>query len=63
MQVYLVRERKKLNITAPDASTLLKKLNIPETTVLVIRNRQLIDEQTKLSKKDKITIFPVVSGG
>lgn len=63
MQIHLIKEKKRINSTASTVKHLLKKLKIPQTTVLVIRNNELIDELTKLGKSDKIEIYPVVSGG
>ncbi len=63
VKVYLERESKTKYVEAKTARELLKKLKIPEGTVLVIRNNEIITEDTKLKKDNKVRLLPVISGG
>ena len=45
------------------ARDLLRKLEIPQDTVLVVRDGQLITEDTILSDDDNIKLVAVISGG
>jgi len=63
MEVYIERENKKANIEAKTVEELLNKLKINSTTVIVSANDELVTEDYKLNKKDKIKIISVISGG
>ena len=63
MEVYIERENKKANIEAKTVEELLNKLKINSTTVIVSANDELVTEDYKLNKKDKIKIMSVISGG
>ncbi len=45
------------------ARDLLRKLEIPQDTVLVVRDGQLITEDTILQDDDNIKLVAVISGG
>jgi sulfur carrier protein ThiS len=45
------------------ARDLLRKLEIPQDTVLVVRDGQLITEDTILKDEDNVKLVAVISGG
>jgi len=61
--VYLEKEDKTVEVNELIVSEILKSLKINPTTVIITKNDELILEESKLSKEDKITIIPVISGG
>jgi sulfur carrier protein ThiS len=64
--VFIEKENKHKTIeikTGAKAIELLKKLNINLTTVLLVRNKEVIIDQTILKNKDKVEILSVISGG
>ena len=63
LKIYLERENKNKSVIADNLQEALKKLNINPTTVIVIKNNELVTLDSKLSSKDKIKIIPVISGG
>jgi len=63
IEVFIERENKTRCLEAKIVHELLKKLKIPQGTVLVIRNNEIVTEDTKLKKGDKIRLLPVISGG
>ena len=62
-KVYLEKEDKIVEVKELLVSDILKSLKINPTTVLITKNNELILENKKLSKEDKISIIPVISGG
>ena len=46
-----------------DVKGLLKKINVNSTTIIVTRNNEVLDEDTKLNDKDKLELLSVISGG
>ena len=63
LKIYLEREDKNKTVSANTVAEALKKLRINPTTVIVTKNNELVTLDEKLSKKDKIKIIPVISGG
>ncbi len=63
MEIYFEKNNKKIKVEAKNVEELLKKLKINSTTVIVSVNDELVTENYKLNKKDKVRIIPVVSGG
>ena len=63
MEVLIERENKKVKSEARTVGELLKNLKINSTTVIVSANDELVTEDYKLNKKDKIKIMSVISGG
>lgn len=65
MKIYLERENKNLNLRIKEISvdSLLEQLKINKSTVLVVRNDELVAGSIKLKDKDNIRILSVVSGG
>ena len=62
-KVYLEKEDKIVEVKELFVLDILKSLKINPTTVLITKNNELILENKKLSKEDKISIIPVISGG
>lgn len=61
--VFLERENKTVRVKKIIVKEILKELKINPTTVIIIKNNELITEDAKLSEGDKIKILPVISGG
>ena len=56
MKIYLEREEKHLNMKIKETTVeaMLEKLNINKSTVLVVRNDELVTEKAVLKDKDDI---------
>ena len=63
MKVYIERTKENKDVKANNVEELLVKLKLNPTTVLVIKNKNLVTETEKLTDKDEIKIISVVSGG
>ena len=65
MKIYLEKENKNLEIKEKEITVekLLEKLKINKSTVLVVRNDELVSEKAVLKNKDNIRILSVISGG
>jgi len=63
MKVYIERERKYKNVDGKTINDILSKLKLNPTTVLVAVNNELVTEDYKLKKTDKVKIISVMSGG
>ncbi|MEW6062763.1 MAG: MoaD/ThiS family protein [Nanoarchaeota archaeon] len=63
MKVYIERTNKSVNANARSIRELLEKLNLNPTTVLVSINGEIVTEDKKLNRNDKITVHSVISGG
>lgn len=66
IQVKIQRPEKIMKVEIPSKSNvkdLLKKININSTTIIVTRNKEVLDEDTMLNNKDKLELLSVISGG
>lgn len=63
MKVYIEKQDKKLRVKARNVKELLDKLEINPTTVIVVKNDELVLDEEKLNEKDNIKILEVISGG
>lgn len=63
MKVFIEKENKYKTLKASTVKALLSKLNINQSTVLVVINNELVTEDAKLKQKDKVKLLSVVSGG
>jgi sulfur carrier protein ThiS len=63
MKVYLEKEGKEVEAEGSTVQELLESLKINPTTVIVSINENLAITTSKISSKDKIKIYSVVSGG
>ena len=64
MKVLLRNPRRELEIEGRrSVNTLLKELDLPRESHLVIRNGTLVPGDTELAADDVVEIRPVISGG
>lgn len=64
MKVQLRNPTREIDVDAPvRVLALLARLDIARTSVLVIRNRELVPNDAMLYDGDVVEIRPVVSGG
>jgi sulfur carrier protein ThiS len=63
MKVFIERENKTIECQATTGIALLKQLGIPESTVLLVKNNEVVLAETELSETDDIKILSVISGG
>jgi len=67
MNVYVEKENKNININGIDKNFtgkhLLEKLKINPSSVILVKNDEVILEDEILENADKIKILSVVSGG
>ncbi len=63
MEIYIEQDDRKVEASAKTVKELLEKLKINPTTVIVVRNNELVTDKVKLNKNDKIKILSVISGG
>ena len=63
MKVYVERCDKHVAAKGKDVGEILKQLKINPTTVLVSKNGKIVLGNEKISSKDEIIIYSVVSGG
>ena len=52
-----------INSSAKTLALLLKELNLNSETIIVTRNNEVLTEDEKISKNDKLEILSVISGG
>jgi len=62
-KVFIERENKTVNVSSLTIKEILKELNINRETVIIARNDELVTEDSKVSKNDKIKLLSVISGG
>ena len=63
MKVFIEKKNKLLELKPCKVSELLKKLDISPSSVIIIRNNEVVLEDELLSKEDNIKLVSVVSGG
>ena len=64
MEVFIERENKAVHVKGVSTGkALLKKLKITPTTVILVRENEVILAEEKLGTGDRIKILSVVSGG
>lgn len=61
--VYLESEEKTKVVNASTVREILEKLKINLTTIIIVRDDEVITEDTKLKANDKIKLLSVISGG
>lgn len=62
-KVFIERENKTVNVKSLTVKEILEELNINKETVIIAKNNELITEDSKVSKNDKIKLLSVISGG
>jgi sulfur carrier protein ThiS len=68
MKVYIEKDDRSLNIKVSktekiDAEKLLEKLKINPSSIILIKNNEVVLEDEILTEKDDIKILSVISGG
>ena len=63
MNVYIDRNDRNEVVEANSIKEIANKLKINLEEFIIVRNDELITENTKLKEKDKIKFFSVISGG
>jgi len=63
MLVFIEKENKTVECNASSGKELLAKLNINPSTVLLVKNSDVILDEEPLSETDQIKILSVISGG
>lgn len=64
MIVQLRNPTREIEVEGPvRVDALLKRLDIPRESVLVIRNRELVPGDALLDEDDLVEVRPVISGG
>lgn len=63
VKVFIERENRNEEVKAETAIALLKQLKINPENVLIVRNNELVTDESKLNDKDEIKLLSVISGG
>lgn len=63
MKVYVERTDKRVDVKGENVCEILKHLKLNPTAVLVSKNGKIVLGNVKVSGKDEIIIYSVVSGG
>ena len=63
MEVYIEKTNEFREVAADSVKGLLSELNINPTTVIVIKNNELVTESEEIKENDSIKILSVISGG
>jgi len=64
VKVTLRNPRREVEVAGPlSVVALLRRLDVPRETVLVIRGDELVPADATLSDDDEVEIRPVISGG
>ena len=63
VDIYIDREDRKETVEASSIKDIANKLNINLEEFIIVRDNELITENTKLKDKDKIKFLSVISGG
>ena len=68
MKVYIEKDDRSLNVKVSktekiDGKSLLEKLEINPSSVILVKNNEVVLEDELLTEKDDVKILSVVSGG
>jgi sulfur carrier protein ThiS len=63
MKVFIDKTRETKIVEAKTIKEIVKKLNLNLEEFIIVRNGELITEDTKLNNKDEIKFLSVMSGG
>mgnify|MGYP001617157880 CR=1 FL=1 len=63
IKVFIERTNEHKEVEAATIKEVLEKLKINPTTVITTKNNELVTEEEKIKKDDKIKILSVISGG
>ena len=62
-KVFIEKENKTVNVEAKTVKEIIEKLKINKEVVIISKNNELVTEDSKVSKNDKIKLLSVISGG
>ncbi|MBI2106397.1 MoaD/ThiS family protein [Candidatus Woesearchaeota archaeon] len=62
-KVFIEKENKTVSVEAKTVKEILEKLKINKEVVIISKNNELVTEDSKVSKSDKIKLLSVISGG
>ena len=63
VKVFIERFNENKELEASDVNELFNKLNINPETIIVVRNNEIILNDSKLNKRDEVKLLSVISGG
>ncbi len=63
MEVYIEKTNKTVSVKVSTVKELLNKLKLNPTTVLVVKNNEIVLDDEKLTNADSVRILSVISGG
>ncbi|MBI4158939.1 MoaD/ThiS family protein [Candidatus Woesearchaeota archaeon] len=62
-EVFIEKENKTVAVEAKTVKEIIKKLKINPETIIISKNSELVTEDSRVSKNDKIKLLSVISGG
>ena len=63
MKVYIEKTDEYKEVEASTVKELLTLLKVNPTTIITVKNNELVTEDEKLTNKDEIKLLSVISGG
>lgn len=63
IKVYIEAQDKTRTVNAKSIREILQKLKVNPTTVIVVKDNEVITEEAKLKENDRIKLLSVISGG
>ena len=63
MKVYIEKTDEYKEVEASTVKELLTLLKVNPTTIITVKNNELVTEDEKLTNKDNIKLLSVISGG
>ena len=63
VKVFIERFNETKDVEASNIKDLFNKLNINPETIIVVRNNEIILNDSKLNKRDEVKLLSVISGG
>jgi len=62
-KVFIEKGNKTVNVEAKTVKEILEKLKVNKEVVIISKNNELVTEDSKVLKSDKIKLLSVISGG
>jgi sulfur carrier protein ThiS len=63
MKVFIEKGNKYVDVKPSTGEGVLMQLSIPSTTVLIVRNNEIVLPEDELSEGDEVKLLSVISGG
>lgn len=63
MKVYIERTDEYKEVKTSSIKEIMLKLNINPTTIVIVKNNELVTEDSKITEKDDLKFLSVISGG